>query len=271
MRVVGITLILVAAVAGAPPGEAMPVAVRFPEGSVQGYLVLRGQRGEELGTGELRQAARDDGIHSRLVFRFKDGSRHDETVIFSQRKTFAMRQYRLIQRGPSFSTALEAFIDRQTGRYKVTARKDGEEEGDTFEGQLDLPPDVYNGMFVVLLKNLPKGETRTVHVVAFSPKPQVVEVELAPDGQAPFFIGESQRQASRYRLTPQLGFLEAIAASLLGKEVPQYRYWMLAGEAPAFLAFEGPLYSGGPTWRVELAAPRWPRESDKKGARQRSG
>jgi len=31
--------------------------------------------------------------------------------------------------------------------------------------------------------------------------------------------------------------------------------WVLEGEAPAFVKFEGPLYNGGPIWRVELAAP----------------
>jgi len=27
--------------------------------------------------------------------------------------------------------------------------------------------------------------------------------------------------------------------------------WILEGEAPAFLKFEGPLYEGGPIWRIE--------------------
>src|SRR3970040_691725 len=80
--------------------EAAPVAVRFPEGSVQAYLILRGPKGEELAIGDLQQQAREEEIHSRLVLRFKDGSLYDEMVVFSQRQTFAMRQYRLIQRGP---------------------------------------------------------------------------------------------------------------------------------------------------------------------------
>jgi hypothetical protein len=130
-------------------------------------------------------------------------------------------------------------------------------KGDTFEGQLELPPDVSNGMLSVLLKNLPNGTTRTAHVVAFTPKPQVVEVEVTPDGEALFFVGDTQRQASRYRLKPKLGIVGALA-SLLGRDVPEYRYWILTtGSSPAFLAFEGPLYAEGPIWRVELASPRW--------------
>ncbi len=257
MKLIRISSVAALLFASAMTLEAAPVAVRFPEGSLQGYLILRGPKGEELAIGELQQQAREEGIHSRLVFRFKDGSLYDETVVFSQRKTLAMRQYRLIQRGPSFPTALEASIDGETGRYKVNAREDGE-KGETFEGQLALPPDVSNGMFAVLVKNLPQGATRTVHVVAFRPKPLLVEVELAPDGEARFFVGEAQRQALHYRLRPKLGIV-GVLASHIGKYVPDYHYWILGGGAPAFLAFEGPLYAQGPVWRIELASPRWPK------------
>jgi hypothetical protein len=34
--------------------------------------------------------------------------------------------------------------------------------------------------------------------------------------------------------------------------------WILGGEAPAFVKLEGPLYFGGPIWRIELASPVWP-------------
>jgi hypothetical protein len=36
---------------------------------------------------------------------------------------------------------------------------------------------------------------------------------------------------------------------------------ILGGEAPAFVKSEGPLYLGGPTWRIELASSVWPRVS----------
>ena len=257
MKLILINIVAALFFASAMTLEAAPVAVRFPEGSVQAYLILRGPKGEELAIGDLQQQAREGDIHSRLVLPFKDGSLYDETVIFAQRQTFAMRQYRLIQRGPSFPTALEAALDGATGRYKVTAREAGETE-ETFEGQLALPPDIANGMLAVLLKNLPPGATRTVPIVAFRPKPLLVELELAPDGKARFSVGDTQRQALHYRLRPKLGIL-GVLASLIGKDVSEYHYWILGGAAPAFLAFEGPLYTDGPVWRVELVSPRWPK------------
>jgi hypothetical protein len=37
--------------------------------------------------------------------------------------------------------------------------------------------------------------------------------------------------------------------------------WILSGEAPAFVKSEGPLYLGGPIWRIELDNPAWPANS----------
>jgi hypothetical protein len=44
-------------------------------------------------------------------------------------------------------------------------------------------------------------------------------------------------------------------ASLLGKLPPEYHYWLLKGKAPAFVQFEGPLYTEGPIWRIEQTSP----------------
>ena len=34
--------------------------------------------------------------------------------------------------------------------------------------------------------------------------------------------------------------------------------WIVTGDVPAFVGFEGPLYPTGPVWRIELTSPRWP-------------
>jgi hypothetical protein len=82
--------------------EAGPVAVRYTEGVTHGFLTLRSTAGDLLADGDLLQVVRSEGVDSRLVFRFKDGSLYDETVVFTQSKVFTMMSYRLVQRGPSF-------------------------------------------------------------------------------------------------------------------------------------------------------------------------
>src|SRR5262249_60298285 len=78
-----------------------PVAVRFPEGVTRAFPAVRSLEGKTLAFGDFVQIAREDRVQSRLLFRFKDGSIHDETVVYSQRGVFRMEGYRLIQRGPS--------------------------------------------------------------------------------------------------------------------------------------------------------------------------
>jgi len=47
-------------------------------------------------------------------------------------------------------------------------------------------------------------------------------------------------------------------APLLGKQPLDIHVWILGGEVPALVKMEGPLYLGGPAWRIELACPVWP-------------
>ncbi len=52
--------------------------------------------------------------------------------------------------------------------------------------------------------------------------------------------------------------MTGLVAPLIGKQPPDTQVWILGGEAPAFVKMEGPLYSGGPIWRIELVSPVGP-------------
>jgi hypothetical protein len=242
------------------PAAAAAVPVRFAEGSLHGFLVVRSSNGETLAYGEQVQVARNEDINSRLFFNFKDGSVYDETVVFSQRKEFTLKNYRLTQRGASFPKPLETLIDRATSHYKVRYREESGSPEEIDQGRIDLLPDVYNGMLSVLLKNLPKGAKETVHVVVFTPKPVTIKIDLTAAGEDFYTLGEIRKRARRYSLKPQLGAL-GLLASLVGKQLPEYQYWMSDGDAPGFVAFEGPFFIEGPVWRVELTSPQWPRKN----------
>lgn len=227
--------------------SAEPVAVRFTEGVIRGFPVMRSIQGEKLAQGDLVQVPRGDRVESRLTFRYTDGSLYEETVVFSQKDVFTVLSYRVRQRGPSFPEALDAFVDRETGRYQVRYKGDAESSEDVFKGRIDLPADTYNGLLLTLLKNMGPGESNTVHVIAFTPKPRLVKMLLAPVAEDPVLVADAPMRATRYSMRPQLGLF----ASLLVTEIPDVKCWILAGDAPAFLKFEGPLYFMGPTWRIE--------------------
>jgi hypothetical protein len=251
-------LVLMTALLWQRPLAAAPVPVRFAEGSLHGFLVLTTLGQDLIASGDLLQVGRDGGVRSRLVFRFKDGSVLEETVVFTQRNVFTLQSYHLVQRGPAFPEDTEISLERASGKYhvKTRARKDGREK--VLDGTLDLPLDVYNGMVLTVTKNLSGGDGETVHMVAFTPAPKLIKLELAPAGEQKILVGGSERTATRYVLKPIPGFWLKLFASLLGRTPPDSHAWIVTADVPAFVRFEGPLYMNGPAWRIELTSPRWP-------------
>jgi hypothetical protein len=66
-------------------------------------------------------------------------------------------------------------------------------------------------------------------------------------------------KAVRFNVKVELGGLVGLIAPLLGKQPHDTSVWILGGEAPGFVRSEGPMYQGGPPWRIDLAPPLWPR------------
>jgi hypothetical protein len=241
------------------PLEAAPVAVRFAEGVTHGFLLLSTVDGTIIASGDLMQVGRGGKVESRMLFRFKDGSLFDETVVFTQQRVFAMQSYHLVQRGPAFSEDTEISLQRASGKYyvKTKSHKDGREEA--IDGTLDLPPDVYNGIVITVVKNLAKGASATVHLVAFTPKPLLIELELEPVGEHEMMVGQLTKSTIHYVLKPHPGPWLELFAKLLGRMPSDYHVWVVTEGAPTFARFEGPLNPTGAVWRIELTSPRWPK------------
>ena len=252
----GIWLAWAALLAPAAPAQT-PVAVRYTEGLLRGFLVLRTLEGRDLAHGELAQTARGQRVTSRLVLHFKDGSVHEETVVFSQLRSFRLLRYRLVQKGPAFKVPLDVKIEGATGQVTVRYTDDDGKEKTESE-RLKLPADTANGMLPVLLKNIPPGAKKTtVSYVAATPKPRLVKMEISPEGEGTFLVGGLSRKATQYLIHVEIGGLAGIIAPLVGKQPQDSRAWVLGGEAPGFVKLEGPLFLGGPSWRIELASPVW--------------
>jgi hypothetical protein len=238
--------------------SAPPVDVVYPEGVVHGFLVLRSETGEVLADGALLQTSRGDQVTARLLFHFRDGSVHDETTIFSQRRSFRMLKDHLIQQGPSFPTSLDASFDVGKGTISVRSRKKGQDEEVVTE-PMKLPPDLSNGLLFTLLKNLRPGSMKLEsHFVAFTPKPRIVRLQASAAGEDAFAVGEASLKATHFVVHPELGGLTGLVAPLVGKEPPDFHVWISFSEVPALVRFEGSLYMDGPTWKIELVSPKWP-------------
>jgi hypothetical protein len=199
-----------------------------------------------------------DQVESHLVFTFKDGSLHDEEVIFSQQRVFTMLRYHLLQRGPSFPDQIEVSIDRSTAEYKVRSKTEEVGKEEVLAGAVTLPQDVYNGIFVTMLLNLPKGASETVNFLAFTPAPEVIKLEMNLMGEHTVRIGGLSRKAVQYAFKPDIGMIRKLLGKATGKLPAQFHYdcWILDDEVPSFVQFEGPLQLMGQIMRIELVSPR---------------
>lgn len=256
-RRIGVLLVAGLAAALAPASVAAdPVPVRFAEGVVHGFLVLRTLDGTAIATGDLIQVARGGRVTARLVFRFNDGSLHDETAVFSQQGHFKLISNHLVQKGKTFKRPMDLSIDCLKGQ--VTARYT-EEDGDAKVAveQMEIPPDLSNGLMLTLLKNIRPTPPSTVSMIAATPKPLKVKLEITSAGEEAFSFAGAARKAIHYVVHVDIGGIKGVLADILGKDPPDTHVWILGGEAPAFVKSEGPLFPGGPSWRIELAAPVW--------------
>lgn len=236
---------------------AQPTPVRHREGLVHGFLVLSTLDGKPLADGDLIQTASGDRVTARLLFRFKDGSTHDETTVYSQRQQFRLITDHVIQKGPTFPQPLDMMIDTASGRVTIRYTDDGKPKIDS--ERMELTPDLANGLILTLLKNFRTGaKLNKLSFIAATPKARLVKLAINDAGEEAFVTGGASRKAIHYVLKVELGGISGVLAPIVGKQPPDSHVWILAGEAPAFIKSEQPLYADGPTWRIELVAPRWP-------------
>ena len=236
------------------PDPAAGVGVLHPEGTVHGFLHLSTADGRHLADGDLLQVVRGPIIDSRMVFDFPDSSVFEESVSFTQHDVFTMVQYHLVQRGPAFAMDLDVTLS-QSGDYRVTATAHSDGKRKEYAGKLDLPPDTYNGMIINVAKNIPVGTSHTVHLVAFTPKPRLIGLEMHGVVSADRTqLGRRTERTAAYTLKPRIGGITGVLARLLGKIPPDSHAWFVTQDVPAFVRFEGPLYLG-PVWRIDLTGP----------------
>lgn len=234
------------------------VLVRHHQGALRGFLLLRTPDGAIIADGESSQVVSGSRVASKTQFHFKDGSTYEETATFSQPKSFRLRNYHLIEHGPSFPNPVEVFIDCLRGQVEVHSNDDKGHDK-VIKQHMDLPTDLGNGILFTLFENLQPGTPKaTVSMLVTTPKPRIVRVNISPTGtKDPFWIGNSKYDAVHYVLKIDIGGIAGKVAPLLGKQPPDSAVWILDGPPPLVVKFEGQFFEGGPVWQLELTAPTW--------------
>lgn len=260
---VGAAALIVTSALWAAAAPAEPVAVRHTEGSLRGFLVLRSLDDQLLADGELTQTVRGDRVTARLVFRFKDGSTHEETTVYSQRDQLQLISDRIAQKGPSFPQPLEMTLEA-SGKVTVQYQND-KGATQTATDNFAAPPDLANGLVPKLLMNArPDAMPRSFSLMAATPTPRMVKLLVTPAGPERFTIGGAPREAMHYVLKVEVGGVAGVLAPIVGKQPPDSHVWIASGDVPVFVRAEQPFYAGGPVWRIELASPTWPKPATAK-------
>ena len=233
------------------------VRVLHQEGSLHGFLALRSLEGEVLASGDLIQAVHGNRVTSHLVFHFKDGSLHEETAVYNQSREFRLLSYHLVQKGPSFPRTLDLHADIPKGTVTVQYT-DKDHPQQVKSEHMDLPANLANGLTATLFKNIPaQGSETKLSMIVATPKPRLVTLAIASQGEDSFSIAGSKRKATHFVAKLELGGVAGVVAPLVGKKPPDIHVWVSSGDGPAFLRSENQLFADGPVWRIELTSPVW--------------
>jgi hypothetical protein len=240
------------------PVSAESIPVRYPEGTTHGFLALRTLEGKLLAAGDLTEVIHGNQVVTHLIFRFKDGSVDEDTTVFSQHGTFRLISNHHIQKGPSFPHPTNVLINAATGQVTVHYRDKDREKVEN--DHLDLPPDLANGILLVLLKNiLPNTKETKVSYVGAAPKPRLVHLAITPNGEETFSVAGARHKATLFRVKVEIGGITGRIAPLIGKQPADTKVWVVGEGAPAFVRADQALYVGGPIWSIQITGPEWGR------------
>ncbi len=230
------------------------VRVRHPQGWAHGYVEVTAMDGQRIAVGDLVQRVNKGVVTSRLVLNFLDGSVDDETTVYTQDRVFRLLSDHHIQHGPSFPKSADVLIDTTHG---VVRTKD--ESGKLSEAHLEMPADTYNGVASTILMNLLPGTQQTrIAIVIGAPKPRIAHLSSTLAGKKSFVLGGSQREASEWTVRVELGGIAKVVAPMIGKQPADYHVLIGGGDDPVFLREDGPLFEGGPIWRVQQVSAIFP-------------
>jgi hypothetical protein len=250
----------IACFAAAPAVQLVPV--RHVQGTQHGFVILRSLDGTAVADGDSIQTVHGEQVTTRTILNFRDRSLYDETAVFSQRGTYRLLSYHLVQRGPAFASPDNAAtLDIDMSQGHVVVHSVGDHGANMVNDQrMTLPPDLCNGILVTLLQDVESTALPLkVSYLATTPAPRLVKLVVTKAGSARFSIGNSARTATDYGIKTQIGGVAGLLAPLVGKQPPDAHIWISDGELPAFVKSEAPMSSAGPLLRTELTNPQWPR------------
>lgn len=236
---------------------AQPIAARRPQQTMRRAFLMKTPDGKTIATAEETAQVQGDTVHSRMTFRFRDGSLDDEQSIFTQDKVFHLVSDHHVQKGPSFPTPQNIAVDVPAGTVTWHEEKGGRDEAHT--ARVSLPGDLANGIMPLLVENFPaSAQEMQTSWVAVPTHPMVVDISVKPAGDQNMDPDGRTVRAREFVLHPELHGFVSFLAPLVNKVPGDIHIWVTDTARPDFVKLAGPFYQGGPIWTVEPTGPPTP-------------
>jgi hypothetical protein len=246
-KMAGIILLAILVVTPA----AWPVDLTEFSGAAHGFPALRDLAGKKIAEAEFMQWVQDDRLHVRLIYRFKDGRRIEEKAVLRQQPELTQDEWswRESKGGEVFRECVVKFASGT-----ATAQKREKNEFKHWEEKMEVEPGkTFAGFgFTIAIQNLRKrllaGERIELKAIGFTPKPQMVGVQISHAGVERMEMSGRRLKGDHFVIHPDI---PAIAKIFV--HAPDTQVWLTNPAPPGFLRWEGPLGEpGDPVVRVDL-------------------
>ena len=209
------------------------------EGASRGYPAMRDLSGRTVADGEFAQWIENGRLHVSIAY-VGTARRIEEKAVFRQDKQLAQETWSMRE---TRNGALYRHFEVNFVKGTATAQKRDDEGKELERWSDDVDVDAGRAFagfgFTLAVKavraRLKRGEHVELQAVGFTPKPQVVTVDLSYAGTDRLRMAGRSITGERFIVHPKLPWIAKLFV-----EVPDARIWLTPAPA-AFLRFEGTL------------------------------
>jgi hypothetical protein len=185
-----------------------PVPVRHALGTLHGFPSMSSAEGRVIADGELTQEVKGHRVMVHARWRFADGLVAEERDELRAGETLSQERFSWVEtRGGQELRRFE--VDFSSGEAAATTL-DGKGQPKREHARLDLPRDgAFAGYGVALAASqlgLPPGARAELTLVAFTPGPRAVRLEVRREGEEAIPVAGRHVPCDRYTLHPVLPF-----------------------------------------------------------------
>jgi hypothetical protein len=227
-----------------------PIKLAYMEGDAAGTTTIWSEDGKRVtGMIEYRQQRHGSRLHITRKALFRDGSSDEDEADVRVGDHLESIGGRSIIRDTRGRATVDLKID-VAGRH-LTGFYFDEGKRVAIDEAPDIGPGTYWGpLFNLVLKNFDANavdDKMVFQTVAPTPKPRIIDMELARTGPATLTRIGGSASVTRFTLLPTINFL---IDPILQRVVPKTEFFLEAGKPPMMVRFAGPRnYAGQRTIR----------------------